>query len=317
MQASSTSTQLGFKAGQDGLGFGIAEARVILENFRTARRHHEAAIENTDKGSAFFGDAADSGLGDVAHDPVSHLRLKHGVSGVDAHAAGVGAGIVFADAFVVLRGCEGRDVGAVTEADKADLFAFEELLNDNLLRGLAEERAVEEAVRGFESDIVRIAKNDAFAGGEAIGFDNDGRMEEGDRFFEFAGVGADGVFGGGNLVALHELLGEGLAGFETRGGLGGSEDAEAAGLEGVDDAEGEGQLGADDGEAGRLGLDESNHVVDVFEVDGNATGELGDAAVARRANNFSDAWAARDGPGKRVFAAPGTQDEDFHGLVFP
>ncbi len=94
--------------------------------------------------------------------------------------------------------------------------------------GLAQERAVEEAVGGFEGDVARLADDDAFAGGEPVGFDDDGRMEEVDGFFELGGVGADGVVGGGNLVALHELLGEGLAGFEHGGGLGGPEDAQAA-----------------------------------------------------------------------------------------
>ena len=62
-------------------------------------------MRNADKRVCpFFSHSADGGLGDVAHDPVDHLRLEHGVSGVDAHAAGVGAGVVLADAFVILRG---------------------------------------------------------------------------------------------------------------------------------------------------------------------------------------------------------------------
>jgi len=129
-------------------------------------------------------------------------------------------------------------------------------------------------------------------------------MEKGNGFFELACACADGIFGSGDLVALHELLGEGFAGLQARGGLGGSEDAEAAGLEGVDDAEGKRQLGADDGEGGCFGSDEADHVVEPFEIDGNAAGDLCDAAVAGRADNFSDTRAACDGPGKRVFAAP-------------
>ena len=296
--------QVGLEAGQDDLGFRIAEAGVVFEDFGTARGHHEAAIEDADEGRAFFGHAADGGLGDVAHDPLGHLRLEHGVSGVGAHAAGVEAGVVFADALVVLCREKRGDVGAVTETNEADFFALEEFLDDNLLRGFAEERAVEEAVGGFEGDVARLAEDDAFAGGEAVGFDDDGRMEEGDGFFELAGVRTDRVFGGGDLMALHELLSEGLAGLEARGGLGGAEDAEAAGLEGVDDAEGERQLGADDGEAGGFGCDEADHVVESFEVDGDAAGDLSDAAVAGRADNFRDTRAACDGPGKRVFAAP-------------
>src|ERR1700733_169220 len=90
----------------------------------------------------------------------------------------------------------------------------------------------------------------------------------------------------------------------ARGGLGGAEDAQAAGLECVDDAEGERQLGTNDGEGGDFGGNEADHVVEIFEVDGEAAGDLRDAAVAGRADNFRDTRAACDGPGKRVFAAP-------------
>ena len=51
-------------------------------------------------------------------------------------------------------------------------------------------------------------------GGQAVGLDDDRRMKEVDGFFDFGGAGADGVVGRGNVVALHEALGEALAGFE-------------------------------------------------------------------------------------------------------
>ena len=105
-------------------------------------------------------------------------------------------------------------------------------------------------------------------------------------------------------MALHELLGESLAGLEAGGGLGGSEDAEATGLESVDDAEGERQLRADDGQGGLLGFDESDCVVDAFDVNGDAAGDLGDAAVAGCADDFCHAFIALDCPGERMFAAP-------------
>ncbi len=114
-------------------------------------------------------------------------------------------------------------------------------------------------------------------------------------------------------MALKELLGKALARFEHGGGARGTKDAQAALAEGVDNAEGERQLRADDGEGGLLGLGEADHGVEVFEIDGNAAGDLGHAAVAGRANDFRDARAARNGPGQRMFAASRTKDQDFHG----
>ena len=97
-----------------------------------------------------------------------------------------------------------------------------------------------------------VADDDAFACGEAVGFDDDGDGEAAELFADLIEGGADGVGGGGDVVALHEFFGEGLAGFELRGGLGGAEDAEAALSELVDEAEGEREFRADDGECGLL-----------------------------------------------------------------
>ena len=113
-------------------------------------------------------------------------------------------------------------------------------------------------------------------------------------------------------MALQETLGEALARFEHGRGARGTKDAQAALAERVDDAEGERQLGTDDGEVGLLGFGQADHGVEVFEIDGNAAGHLGHAAVARRANDLRDARAARDRPGQRMLAASRTKDQDFH-----
>jgi len=56
----------------------------------------------------------------------------------------------------------------------------------------------------------------------------------------------------------------------------------------VDKADGEGKLGADDGEGGPFDGDDVDHLVKVAGIDRHAAGELGNAAVARSAEDFGD-----------------------------
>ena len=252
----------------------------------------------------------------MVQDPFGHAGLEHRVGGVDAHAAGVGAGVALADAFVVLRGNQRGHVFAVGQAEKADLVAFEELLDDDLLLGCAQQRAVEQALRGFKGDAARLADNDALAGGQPIGLDHDGRMEELDGLFQLRCTGADRVVGGGDVVSLHELLGESLARFQHGRGLGGTKDAQSALLQRIHNAKREGQLGADNGQVGLLGVGQAHHGIAVLQVHWNAARDLGNAAITRRANDLSDSCAALYCPGQCVFAASGTQDQDFHCCAF-
>ncbi len=89
------------------------------------------------------------------------------VGGVSAHAAGVGAGVAFADALVVLGRGDFDGVRAVAEGEEGELFASEELFEDDFGFGGAEERAAEHlgcCLFGFE---MGVADDDAFAGGES------------------------------------------------------------------------------------------------------------------------------------------------------
>ena len=154
--------------------------------------------------------------------------VSDAVGGVGSHAAGVGAGVAFADALVVLRGGDLDGVGAVAEGEEGELFAGEELFEDDLGLLGAEQSAGEHlggCLFGFE---VGVADDDALACGEAVGFDDDGDGEAAELFADLFERGAEGVGRSGDVVALHEFFGEGLAGLELRGVLGGAEDAVAA-----------------------------------------------------------------------------------------
>ena len=83
---------------------------------------------------------------------------------IGAHAAGVRALIAVEDALVILRGLERNSSLAIAEDDEADFFAFEELF-DHHRKGQSGERGV---------DFRAILRDDhAFAGGQAIGLQND------------------------------------------------------------------------------------------------------------------------------------------------
>ena len=74
----------------------------------------------------------------------------------------------------------------------------------------------------------------------------------------------------------------------------------------------EGQFGADDGQSGAFNLGQTHHRVEVAEVDRDASGDLRNAAIAGRADDFFDACAAFGRPGECMFASAGTEDENLH-----
>jgi hypothetical protein len=144
-------------------------------------------------------------------------------------------------------------VDAVAESKEREFFAVEELFEDDLVDGCAEECAGEHLVGCLLRFLSAGADDYAFASGQAVGL-NDYRGGEGGKFAcrFFRGV-ADDIGCGGDLASLHELLGEGLAGFELGGGTGRAEDAEAVAFEFVDETESQWDFRADDGKIRTLG----------------------------------------------------------------
>jgi hypothetical protein len=303
---------VGLEAEEDGFGLGVAEARVELEDHGAARRHHDAAEENAFEGFALRAHAVDYLLRDVVEKPAAHGRGGDAVGGVGPHAAGVEASVAFADALVVLRGGDFDGMGAVAEGEEGELFAGEELFEDDGLFCGAEEGAAEHLGSGGFGLKVSFADDDPFARGETGGFDDDGDGEAGELFADLVECGADAVLGGGEVVALHELFGEGFAGFELGCSLGGSEDAVAAFGELVDEAEGERDLGADDGEGGLLDDDDVDELVEVGRVAGDAAGDGRDAAVAGSAEDLCDLRRFEQSPYDGVLAATTADYQNLH-----
>jgi hypothetical protein len=119
-------------------------------------------------------------------------------------------------------------------------------------------------------------------------------------------------------VAGEEVLGEGLAALQPRGGGGGAEHAQAGGAEQVDDAGHQRRLGADDGQVDVLVAGQFAQAFQVVGLDRHvaALGLERGAGVARRDQHFVHARRLGELPGQRVLAAAGTDDEEFHRLRF-
>ena len=301
-----------FQAAAGCLCLGIAEAGVELQHLRTARGHHQPAVEHAGEGRSFLGHAANGGLGNVVQNPLRHGGIEQLVSGVDAHAAGVGAGVALADALVVLGGNQRRHMLAVAQARK-------------LISSPSRNSSMTTCCAASPSSV---PVNSPCAASTAVCRDGQmmtplpaaspsalttmGAMKKVDGLFHFGRGGADGEVAGGNVVALQELLGEALAGFKHGRGARGPKNPQAALLKSVHNAQRKRQLRPHDGQSGLLSLSQTHHRIHILQVDWNTARNLGNAAVAGRANNLSYLFAAFYCPGQRMLAAPGTKDQDLH-----
>lgn len=307
--------EVAFDAVEEGLGFGVAEADIVLEDFRSGGGHHQSGVKEAGKGGAFALELVDDGLHDGVHHLLSHVAIEEAGVGVSAHAAGVGAFVVIGDALVVLRGFEGDNAFAVREADEADLLAFEEFLEDNTGARGADESAGEHGADDGFGFIGIFEDDDALTGGESVGFDDERALEprqglDGD----FGVIGGD-VGSGGDAGAVHEVLGEDLAAFELGGGLGGSKDEAAFAAEGVNDAIDEGGFGSDDGEVGGGGAGGGQIPLGGIVGGGSRGGDGRAAGVAGGHKDLGHGGAAAEPPTEGMFAAAAADHEDFQDTI--
>jgi tRNA uridine 5-carboxymethylaminomethyl modification enzyme len=219
-----------------GLRFGIAQTDVEFERLGAVGGHHQAGVEEAGEVGRVHG-----GINDGAKNLLGFgLGEDRGIA-IGAHAAGVRASVAIEYGFVILRGRQGDDVAAVAERDEADFFAAEELFNH--------QAALELAESGFGFGAV-LRDHDAFSGGEAIGFEDDGEAEAVERGAGFGFIFGGGETGGGDSTLREKALCENFAAFEARGVAAGSDDEFALGAELIDYAVDQGNFGSDDGQIG-------------------------------------------------------------------
>lgn len=176
--------------------------QVGLQGVRRERRQRE--------GRTVLAHAVDRRLDDGALDLVDD-GLGRGRRGrVRAHAARVGARVALADALVVLRRRERERRVAVREGEDRQLLAREELLDDDLLARGAKLPADHDVVQAGERLGLGRGDDDALAGGEARGLEDDVVLDALDVLDGGGVVLEVAVLGGRDGVARHEVLREGL-----------------------------------------------------------------------------------------------------------
>ena len=257
--------------------------------------------------------ARDHRARDVRHQPVAHLRVDNLVGGICAHATGIRTLVVVEGALVVLRRYQRNHALAIAHHQERQLFAHQALFQYDAGTSVAEHLAGEHLLRDVLRFVFRLRDDNTLTGGQPVGFNDNGRMKQTQGFRQFVLAAADRVFCRGDVVPLHELLGEALARFQPGGVARGAEDRPAAPLEFVDHSQSERQLGTNDSEIGAEAGGELHQRVDALEIGGDAFGIGRDAAVARSAIQLLDPRRLPQLPDNRVFATTATEDEDLHG----
>jgi len=218
---------------------------------------------------------------------------------------------------VVLRGAELDRVRAIDEHEEACLLALEEFLDDDLVAGRAEGPLDHDVVDRRIGFVLGAAQDDALAGGESVGLDDDRRPVDADEF-----LGGDRLVeapedAGRDVVFLAQVLHETLGAFEARRGGRRPERLDPAYLKAVDDAGDQRAFRPDDDEVDFFPDREGDDRFDVLGRDGNALGDRSDSRVPRCAVELRAARRAGDRPAQGMLAPSPADHEDLHGTDLP
>src|ERR1041384_271282 len=282
------------------LRFGVAEATVKLQHFRSVLRDHQPGVEDTLVFDAFRPQAGQRALENLSCIHIARYRR------IRTHAPGVWPGIAFKSALMVLRRRQQLQRLAVNEYHHARLFAGQTFLDDDLRTGFTKDALlhdVHDRLFGFRN---RLRDDDAFAPGQSIGFDNHRCAMLADVLLCSLRVVENFCLGGRNVVPQEELFRENLAAFEPGSGTVRSKDAQAPGAKPVGDAGAQWSFRADDGQIELVLCGKR------FIGDGHALGQLGNTGIAGRAEQFCDAPALSQFPNQRMLATAAANDKDSH-----
>ena len=309
--------QVAVEERQDGLRFGIAEAAVEFDDFRAIGRDHQAGIEAALVGDAFLFEAIDDGFQNLFFDFLADFRRNDRCRRISPHAARVGAFIVIEDTLVVLGGNHGHDGLAIDESQEACFFADHTFFNDDAAARSTEDVVFHHGVDGFDGFCFRLGDDDALAGSQAIGLDDDRCA-----LFLNIGLGGFAIGKGGvscrrDVVFLHEVLGKDFGPFHLGCGLVRAKDSQAFGLGQVGNAFGQGDFRADDEHVDAFVFGIVRDGVQIGQGDVDALGDFTHSGAAGNGIELIDARALSQFPGQSMFAAAAADDCYFHYFAAP
>jgi hypothetical protein len=228
---------------------------------------------------------------------------------VAAHPAGVRPLVAVADPLVVLRRRERDGTLAVAERQERDLFAVEELLDDDLRR--AEAAVVEEHRECSARLDLALADDHALARREHVRLEDDRVGARDEVALALHAAPEDDMACRRNAHVLHQLLRERLGALEVRGRGSRAEPGDAGLSQRVDHARHERGLRTDHDEVAPLVGGEAHDGIDVLDRDVHAPNPITrDARVPGRREHLGVLRAAQERAHDRVLATAAAEDED-------
>src|SRR6185437_4251362 len=199
------------------------------------------------------------------------------------------------------------------QGENAQFLAFQTLFDDHLPAGSAAELfAHHDALDGGSRFLIGRTDDDAFAGGETVGLDNEGIIAGFDVAAGVFGMIEDAELGGWHIGMTHDALGENLARFELRRLARRPKNTQTGFLEVIDDATRQRFLRPHHGQRNLLFADERDELIELDGLDGHIHAVLGGAGVARRAENLLGARRLRQLPYQGMFAPTLPDDKYLH-----
>ena len=175
---------------------------------------------------------------------------------------------------MILRGGQHAHRLAIGQDEQAGFRPFQALFHHH--------RAMDFGQRG-EAFLVALGHRHALAAGQAIGLHDDGQRVNGDIMMGIGRTGEAPEAGGGNVIFGAQILGETLGGFQFRRCGGRPNHRHTGAAQRIGDASDQRRFRADDHQRDAIGRDEIHHGLGVGHVQRHATRHLGNAGIARRA----------------------------------
>ena len=295
---------------QHHLGLGVAETGVELDDLDALGRLHQTAVEYSREGTALLHHRIGRTLHDVAQRELLVLGRDEGQGRIGSHAARIGTLVAVEGALVVLSQHHGPHLVTRDETHERKFGALEEILDDDLT--LAETVVEQHPAQRLVGLLHRGGNHHALAGCQAVVLEHGRPRTRGDVGARLFVVGEGVEPGRRHAILGHQPLGKLLRGFDARGSLRRTEDAQPRSAEDIDHTGGQRHLGTDDRKTDALGSRKITQPLDLRVADVDALGHAGDAGIARCAVNLFHLCRTRQRIDDGVLAAAASYYQYLH-----